>query len=188
MVCLTEFNLSRKAPDMVRTGEVVAFDVETTGLSPHRGHRVIEIGAVRVVNGAFGEEFHSLIDCGGSISMSAQRIHGITPAMLHGQPQPAAVFAAFRVFIGQAPLAAHNAPFDMSFLQHEFGRLGWSLPNRSLCTLEASRRRFRTLTDYRLETIARRLLGPLPMGGRRHRALEDARLVARVWVAMEEWR
>jgi DNA polymerase-3 subunit epsilon len=96
---------------MIRTDEVVAFDVETTGLSPHRGHRVIEIGAVRVLNGKFGEEFHSLIDCGGRISMSAQRIHGITPAMLRGQ---------------------------------------------------------------------------LPIDSRRHRALEDARLVARLWLAMEE--
>jgi DNA polymerase III subunit epsilon len=109
---------------MARTGEIVAFDVETTGLSPLRGHRVIEIGAVRIVNGASREEFHSLIDCGGSISMSSQRIHGITPAMLRGQPQPSVAFAAFRNFIGQAPLAAHNARFDMSFLRHEFGRLG----------------------------------------------------------------
>jgi DNA polymerase-3 subunit epsilon len=171
---------------MVRTGEVVAFDVETTGLSPHRGHRVIEIGAVRIVNGAFAEEFHSLIDCGGSISMSAQRIHGITPAMLHGQPQPAAVFAAFRAFIGQVPLAAHNAPFDMSFLRKEFSRLGWPVPNRVLCTLEISRRRFRRLPNYRLETVARRLLGPRPQDTRLHRALGDGRLVARVWVALGE--
>jgi DNA polymerase III subunit epsilon len=171
---------------MVRTGEIVAFDVETTGLYPHRGHRVIEIGAVRVVNGELTEEFHSLIDCGGSISMSAQRIHGITPAMLRGQPQPAAVFAAFRDFIGQAPLAAHNAPFDLSFLRNEFARLGWPMLNRTMCTLEASRRRLRMLTNYRLETVARRLLGPQPLSGRRHRALEDARLVARVWVALGE--
>jgi DNA polymerase-3 subunit epsilon len=171
---------------MTRTGEVVAFDVETTGLSPHRGHRVIEIGAVRIVNDVFAEEFHSLIDCGGSISMSAQRIHGITPAMLRGQPPPAAVFAAFRAFIGQVPLAAHNAAFDMSFLRNEFSRLGWPLPNRTLCTLEACRRRLRMLPDYRLETIARRLLGPLPPESRKHRALEDARLVARVWVALED--
>jgi DNA polymerase-3 subunit epsilon len=47
------------------TGEIVAFDVETTGLSPNRGHRIIEVGAVRIVNGSFSEEFHSLIDCGG---------------------------------------------------------------------------------------------------------------------------
>jgi DNA polymerase-3 subunit epsilon len=173
---------------MIRTDEVVAFDVETTGLSPHRGHRVIEIGAVRVVNGAFGEEFHSLIDCGGSISMSAQRIHGITPAMLRGQPPPTDVFAAFRDFIGRAPLAAHNARFDMSFLRNEFSRLGWPLPNRSLCTLEACRQRLRMLPDYRLETVARRLVGPQPPGSREHCALDDARLVARVWVALAEER
>jgi DNA polymerase-3 subunit epsilon len=175
---------------MARTGEIVAFDVETTGLSPHRGHRVIEIGAVRIVNGAFAEEFNSLIDCGGSISMSAQRIHGITPTMLHGQPPPAVAFAAFRDFIGQAPLVAHNASFDMSFLRHEFGRLGWPLPNRFLCTLEACRRRLRVLPDYRLETVARHLFGQLPAGSRQHRAIDDARLVARVWVALgeERWR
>jgi DNA polymerase-3 subunit epsilon len=106
--------------------------------------------------------------------------------MLRGQPPPAAVFAAFRAFIGQVPLAAHNAAFDMSFLRNEFSRLGWPLPNRTLCTLEACRRRLRMLPDYRLETIARRLLGPLPPESRKHRALEDARLVARVWVALED--
>jgi DNA polymerase-3 subunit epsilon len=166
------------------SGEIVAFDVETTGLSPGRGHRVIEIGAVRIVDGALSDEYHSLIDCGGSISMSAQRIHGITPAMLRSQPQPAAVFTAFRDFIGQAPLVAHNARFDMSFLRHEFGRLGWPLSNRSICTLEACRRRMIRLPDYRLETIARRLLGLLPIDSRKHRALDDARLVARVWLAL----
>jgi DNA polymerase-3 subunit epsilon len=149
-----KINLNRESPGMASAGEIVAFDVETTGLSPQRGHRVIEIGAVRIVNGAFTEEFDSLIDCRGSISMSAQRIHGITPTMLRGQPPPAVAFAAFRDFIGQAPLAAHNARFDMSFLRHEFSRLGWPLPNRSLCTLEACRRRLIRLPDYRLETIA----------------------------------
>jgi DNA polymerase III subunit epsilon len=168
--------------------EIVAIDVETTGLSPQRGHRVIEVGAVRIVKGTFAEEFHSLIDCGGSIPMSVQRIHGITPTMLRGQPPPASVFADFRDFIGQAPLVAHNAPFDISFLQHEFGRLGWSLANRFRCTLRSSRRRLHLLSDYRLETVARHLFGPLPAGSRRHRAIDDARLVARVWVALEDVR
>ena len=46
------------------SGEIIAFDVETTGLSPGRGHRVIEIGAVRIKDGALSDEYHSLIDCG----------------------------------------------------------------------------------------------------------------------------
>jgi DNA polymerase-3 subunit epsilon len=166
------------------SGEIVAFDVETKGLSPGRGHRVIEIGAVRLVDGALSEEFRSLIGRGGSIPMSAQRIHGITPAMLRGQPQPAAVFAAFRDFIGQAPLVAHNARFDMSFLRHEFGCLGWPLSNRPLCTLEACRSRLIRLPDYRLETVAHHVLGLLPIDSRKHRALDDARLVARAWLAL----
>jgi len=168
------------------TDEIVAFDVETTGLSPNMGHRIIEVGAVRIVSGSFVEEFHSLIDCGGSISMSAQRIHGITPAMLRGQPPPAVVFASFRAFISQATLAAHNVRFDLSFLRNEFGGLGWPLPNRAMCTLEACRSRLYMLPNYRLETVARRLLGPLPQDTRLHRALGDARLVARVWVALGE--
>ena len=118
--------------------------------------------------------------------MSAQRIHGITPTMLHGQPPPAVVFASLRTFIGQAALAAHNVRFDLSFLRNEFGRLGWPLPNRAICTLETCRRRLHMLPDYRLETVARRLLGPLPQDTRLHRALGDARLVARVWVALGE--
>jgi DNA polymerase III epsilon subunit-like protein len=99
------------------TNDIVAIDFETTGLSPHRGHRVIEIGAVRIVNGSFKEEFQTMIDCGASIPMAAQQIHGITPVMLRGQPKPETAFAAFRDFIGRSPLAAHNARFDLSFLR-----------------------------------------------------------------------
>ena len=168
------------------THEIVAFDVETTGMSPSRGHRIIEIGAVRIIGGELREEFHSLIDCGESVSIAAQRIHGITKAMLHGQPQPVEVYSRFRAFIGKATLAAHNARFDLSFLRNEFSRLGWPLPNRTLCTLGACRRHLHALPDYRLETVARRLLGPLPPGSHLHRALEDARLVARVWGALRE--
>ncbi len=61
------------------TDEIVAYDVETTGLSPNKGHRIIEVGAVRIVNGSFAEEFHSLIDCGGRISprQSVTFCHGL---------------------------------------------------------------------------------------------------------------
>jgi DNA polymerase-3 subunit epsilon len=167
------------------TREIVAFDLETTGLSPMRGHRVIEIGAVRLLDGLCGEEFHSLINCGTSIPMSAQKVHGITPAMLVGQPVPEEAFAAFRRFIGRATLAAHNAPFDMSFLRSEFARLGWPLLNRALCTLQISRRRLSPMHDFRLETVARRLFGAEAVERRRHRALNDARLVARIFLALE---
>jgi DNA polymerase-3 subunit epsilon len=165
--------------------EFIACDVETTGLSPSRGHRVIEIGAVRVKNGTPVKEFHSLIACGRGITKGARQIHGISEAMLQGQPEPQTVFAAFRTFIGQTPLAAHNAAFDLDFLRSEFSRLGWSLTNPTLCTLQASRRRLPWLPNYRLETVARHLLGDLPADTWLHRALGDARLVAKVWLKLE---
>jgi DNA polymerase-3 subunit epsilon len=164
---------------------LVAFDVETTGMSPLRGHRIIEIGAVRVVNHTLTQEFHSLIDCGRPITTGARQVHGITTAMLHGRPQPQAAFAAFRDFIGRATLAAHNAPFDMAFLQHEFNLLGWPLTNPAFCTLETSRRRLPGLPNYRLETVARHLLGELPPDTHLHRALGDARLVAQICLKLE---
>jgi len=111
--------------------------------------------------------------------MSAQRIHGITPAMLHGQPQPAAVFAAFRAFIGQVP-SRPTTPLRHVLFAKEFS--GWAAcAERVLCTLEISRRRFRRLPNYRLETVAGGCFGPRPQDTRLHRALGDARLVARVW-------
>ena len=125
---------------MVMTNENIAFDVETTGFSPARGHRIIEIGAVRVVNGEFADEFQSLIFFSGSIPKAAQRIHGITGGMLQGKPEPREAFEAFRLFIGQSVLAAHKALFDLAFLRSEFSCQGWPLRNRCVCTLRASRR------------------------------------------------
>jgi len=66
----------------------VVVDLETTGLSPRHGHRVIEIGAVAVENGAIAEEFSTLIDAGVPIPPEVQAIHGITDEMLEGQPPP----------------------------------------------------------------------------------------------------
>ena len=116
---------------MAGEAQMIAIDVETTGMSPLAGHRIIEIGAVQVNDGMLGREFHSLINCGRPIRRGAGLVHGITPAMLQGQPQPQEAFTALRAFIGSAPLVAHNAAFDRMFLRHEFGRLGWSLPNCS---------------------------------------------------------
>ncbi len=162
----------------------VVIDLETTGLSPIRGERVIEVGAVAVESGDVVDEFHSLIQVPRRIPWQAARLHGITGEMLVGQPLPEEVYPALRNFIGGSTLVAHNAPFDLSFLRHELGRLGFRLPNRHVCTLELARRRFPRLDNHRLETVARHLLGALPDNTRLHRALDDARLTAQVWVAM----
>lgn len=166
--------------------KIVAFDLETTGLSPIKGHRVVEIGAVRIEDGQPGEVFHSLIDAGRPLGKRAFRISGITDAMLRGGPSPGEVLRNFRVFCGNATLVAHNAPFDKLFLQYEYSRFGWGLRNRLICTVQMSRQRLPDLPNYRLETVARHLLdAPVMENHRLHRALDDARLTAQIWLALE---
>lgn len=162
----------------------VVIDVETTGLSPGNGDRVIEVGAVAMREGTVIAEFTSLIRVPKPIPQHVSRIHGITNKMLVDEPPPDDVYPALRVFIGSSVLVAHNARFDLGFLRHEFGRLGLPFANRSVCTLELARRRFPRLPDHRLATVARCLLGDLSDDMRLHRALDDARLTARVWLAM----
>ena len=164
---------------------IVVFDVETTGLSPLHGHRIIEVGAVRLDAGSVQSEFYSLIDCGGPLPKNAQRVNGITDDMLIGQPAPETVFPDFRSFIGNACLVAHNAKFDRMFLRHEFARLGWGLPNRVHCTLRLSRQRIPYLPNHRLETVFRYLGGIVDDLVRWHRALDDARMAAFVWKRLE---
>lgn len=167
-------------PDAAR---VIAIDVETTGLLPRRD-RVIEVGAVALQGGIIVEEFHSLINSGARITFAAQRIHGITSDMLAGQPAPDEVFPKLQEFIGGSILIAHNAPFDMQFLRAEFGRLGRSLSRKHICTLALSRRRFPGLPDHRLEAVYRHVCGGTTDQTRRHRALDDARMAARIWMEM----
>jgi DNA polymerase-3 subunit epsilon len=163
----------------------VVVDLETTGLSPRHGHRVIEIGAVAVENGAIGEEFSTLVDAGVPIPPQVQAIHGITDEMLEGQPPPEEVFPRFYAFIAGSVLVAHNAAFDIRFLRHEFARLKMNLPHRHLCTLEMSRLRLPRLPDHTLETIYLHLFPDADFLRQNHRALGDARMTARIWLKME---
>lgn len=163
----------------------VVVDVETTGLSVARGGRVIEIGAVAVEAGRIVAELDALICVDAPIAAGAYRVHGISPEMLFGKPEPAEVWPRFLEFVADAPLVAHNAPFDSAFIRHELARLGKRLSNRWHCTVLRSRRALPQLPNHRLETVYRHLFGSLPGGVQSHRALDDARLTARVWVELE---
>lgn len=166
------------------SSKYVIFDVETTGFSPQRGARIIEIGAVLVENGSMISEFKSLINCGKAVSKPAQKVHGITNGMLFGQPAPEEIFPGFLKYISGSTLVAHNAVFDISFLRYEFSRLGIGINNGYLCTMKMSRRRFPTLPNHKLETVAKHVLGGLPSEIHRHRALDDAKLTAMIWMEM----
>ena len=162
----------------------IAVDVETTGLSPTRGDRIIEIGAVAFEGDCISEELHALISVTEPIHWAAQQVHGITHEMLIGKPKADEVMPLLREFIQDSTLVAHNARFDMGFISHEFLRLGMGLTNPYHCTLELSRGLYPKLRNHKLETVYRHLFGRMPADGQTHRALDDARLVARMWMEM----
>jgi len=166
------------------SGRYAAIDVETTGFSPGRGDRIVEVGSAILEGGRIVDEFHSLVNPGRGISFQAQQVNGITDEMLAGQPKPENVFPELHRFIRGTVLVAHNAGFDLSFLRHEFGRLGLACNHRHACTLELSRLRYPRLRDHKLETVFRHVAGTTACV-QQHRALADARMVAAIWLAME---
>ena len=166
------------------TNRYVALDVETTGLSPKNGDRVIEIGAVAIENQGIIAGFSSLIDVDKRIPWQVQQVHGITNEMLEGEPKPDEVWSEFYKFIAGSILVAHNASFDIGFLRHEFALLSMSLNNRSLCTLQMSRKQYPHLPNHKLETVSRYLFGESCEQMQRHRALDDAKLAAMIWLEM----
>jgi DNA polymerase-3 subunit epsilon len=186
-----------------RQERYVVLDVETTGLSPWKGDRVIEIGAIALEGGNMIAEFNTLIQVPRTIPFQATQIHGITDEMLIGQPTPEEVFPALEAFIRESILIAHNARFDLGFLRREYELLGTSFRRPHVCTLEMSRDRFPHLRNHKLETVYRHLCGEeghdrLSVGNpdrvprinrtQTHRALDDARMVAAIWLKMEgEW-
>jgi DNA polymerase-3 subunit epsilon len=102
----------------------VVLDTETTGLEPELGHRIIEIGGIEVVNRRrTGRVFHRYLWPDREIDSGALEIHGITGEFLKGQPRFAEIAAELLEFIRGAELVIHNAPFDVAFLDAEFGRL-----------------------------------------------------------------
>ena len=100
-----------------RTSQYVVVDIETSGLFPQRGARIIEIGAVAIEHGRIVGEFASLINCGVKVSKHIQKIHGITDTMLQGQPTPEEVFPEFLRFVAASTLVAHNLRFRKAFLK-----------------------------------------------------------------------
>lgn len=167
-----------------RQSRCVVFDVETTGLSPSRGDRVIEIGAVALEENDIVDEFHSLINAGRPIHPAAQIVHGITDDVLIGEPSPEAIFPRLHKFIHGSDLVAHNARFDIGFLVREFDRLGMALNNAYHCTLQLSRVRYPRLPNHKLETVYRHVCGKSGKRIQAHRALGDARMVAAIWMEM----
>jgi DNA polymerase-3 subunit epsilon len=161
----------------------VAFDTETTGLEPTKGDEILQLGAVRIVNGRIipGEMVDQLVDPKRSIPESSVAIHGITPRMVANQPTIDQVLPHFHRFAEGAVLVAHNAAFDMRCLQLKEAQAGVKFVNPVLDTLLLSTIVHPNQESHSLDEIAARL--SLTNIGR-HTALGDAIVTAEVLLKM----
>ncbi len=159
------------------------FDTETTGLEPSAGDEIIQIGAVRIVNGRLlgHERFEQLIDPRRALAAESVKIHGITEQMLRGQPTLDRVLPGFHAYCEDTVMVAHNAAFDMRFLQLKEEATGVRFTQPVLDTLLLSPVIHPNQESHRLEAIAARL-GVKVIG--RHTALGDAILTAEVFLRM----
>lgn len=155
------------------------FDTETTGLEPSAGDEIIQIGAVRIVNGRLlrSEAFEQLVDPRRPIPRASIPIHGIEPQMLVGKPVIDEVLPAFHAYAQDTVLVAHNAAFDLRFLQLKQQRTGIEFSQPVLDTLLLSAFVQPNQDSHRLEAIAERF--GIPVIGR-HTALGDAIVTAEV--------
>jgi DNA polymerase III subunit epsilon len=163
----------------------IVLDTETTGLDPQDGHRIVEIGAVELVNHvATGRTFHQYINPERDMPEDAFAVHGLSQAFLADKPVFAAVVDAFLAFVGEARLVIHNAAFDIRFLDAELRRSGRTPfgPARALDTLEMARRRFPGAANS-LDALCRRFAVDLS-GRTKHGALLDCTLRAEVYLEL----
>jgi DNA polymerase III subunit epsilon len=103
----------------------IVFDTETTGLSPHDGHRLVEIGCVEIVNRCeTGNSFHRYVNPKRAMPSEAEAVHGLSAVFLSDKPCFHEIVDELIEFIGDAPLIAHNATFDFTFLNWELANCG----------------------------------------------------------------
>ena len=168
----------------------IVLDTESTGLNPDEGHRLIEIGAVELLDRRLsGRNYHQFLQPDRAIDAGAFEVHGITEAKLEDKPRFGEIANEFLQFIEGAELVIHNAEFDIAFLDHELGMLGASRTHRRISdacsvldTLALARKLHpgqRNSLDalckrYHVDNSQRNL----------HSALLDAELLAEVYLAM----
>ena len=165
---------------------LITLDTETTGLEISKGHRIIEVGAVLILDREItSTEFHKYVQpnrkVGGSVN-----IHGITDKFLINKPQFNQISDDLLSFIEGATLVIHNAPFDLGFLNNELKIIGIKEKIEDICTiidtLELSKQQ-RPGTMHNLDALCRRF-GIDTSARTRHGALLDAQILAQVYLAM----
>jgi len=165
----------------------IILDTETTGLDPAHGHRIVEIGAVEVLNrGVTGKHFHTYLNPDRESDPGAFDVHGLTTHFLSDQPRFKDQADAFLKFIEGAELIIHNAPFDLKFLNAELHKVGRQAINEFCHGVTDSLAYAKTLHPGKrnsLDALCERY-GISNAHRALHGALLDSRLLAEVWLAM----
>lgn len=163
----------------------IVFDTETTGLDPFSGDRLVEIGCVEVENYLpTGRIYHQHINPERDMPEGAFRIHELSREFLEDFPVFSEIYGEFIDFVGDAKLVAHNAGFDMKFINWELSRVGHGeFPeNRAVDTLEIARRKFPGSPNT-LDALCKRFA--IDNSSRvKHGALLDAELLAEVYLEL----
>lgn len=163
---------------------IAVIDFETTGGSPALGDRATEVAIVMLEHGRVVDRYQSLMNAGRRIPAFISQLTGITNAMIAAAPPADAVMREAAHFVGDAPMAAHNAAFDRRFWQAELAAAGCAAAQPFVCTVMLSRRLYPDAPDHRLGTLA--TFHDLPATGQAHRALADAEMAAALLCRIQE--
>jgi DNA polymerase-3 subunit epsilon len=168
----------------------IVLDTETTGLEPSQGHRIIEIGAVEMINRRLtGNRYHQYLNPEREIDAGAVEVHGITNEMLADKPKFSDVADDLLAFLKGAELIIHNAPFDTGFINHELAQLGSQAPTATIeqaCEVLDTLRLARKMHPGQkndLDSLCRRY-NVDNTNRTLHGALLDAEILADVYLAM----
>ncbi len=160
----------------------VVFDLETTGFSPSK-NQIIEIGAVKVVNGSITERFSTFVNPKVPIPFEIEQLTSINDDMVLDAPTIDEILPKFMEFCQDAVMVAHNADFDMSFIKHNCSALGLDCEKTVLDTVALSRVLLPALNRFKLDTVAKALNVSL---AHHHRAVDDAACTAEIFVKLVE--
>ncbi len=163
----------------------IVFDTETTGLNPAGGDRIVEIGCIEIINRVeTGRHFHAYFNPGRPMPFGAEAVHGLSDIFLSDKPQFAEIVEDLLLFLEDAPLIAHNASFDFSFLNTELSLCGRPLicTTRMVDTLAMARTRHPG-AKHSLDALCMRF-GVDRSQRIKHGALLDAQLLVQVYVEL----
>ena len=160
----------------------VVFDLETTGFSPSK-NQIIEIGAVKVVNGSIAQRFSTFVNPKVPIPFEIEQLTSINDDMVLDAPVIDEILPKFMDFCQDAVMVAHNADFDMSFIKYNCSALGLDCEKTVLDTVALSRVLLPSLNRFKLDTVAKALNISL---AHHHRAVDDAACTAEIFVKLVE--